>query len=104
MVTSCNTLHLDYLSHRIGALVLASPWDTGFHRQNQSILARSMPCSSPACPHAGEPEKGVTITHILFAGRKAAALAWRAATTTCHAREIFRSATKTGRHHEKTPW
>jgi hypothetical protein len=75
MVTSCNTLHLDYLSHRIGALVLASSWDTGVHRQNQSILARSVPCLSPACPRADKLEKGVTITHILFAGRKAAALA-----------------------------
>ena len=60
MVTSCNTLHLDYLSHRIGALVLASPWDTGFHRQNQSILARSVPCSQPS----RLPEKRVTITQF----------------------------------------
>jgi len=63
-----------------------------------------MPCSGPAAPHAGEPEKGVTITHILFAGRKAAALSCRAATTACLAGEIFRSAAETGGVHEKTAW
>jgi hypothetical protein len=77
----------------------------------QDSTAKTSPSSQDLCLvhrqsdlQAGEPEKGVTITHIPFAGRKAAVLAWRAATLSRLAAKIFRSATKTGRRHEKPAW